>query len=147
MIIPAPVIYFAGVCIAALLEFYCPISVFSQGRGIWLISAVLTVASCLFMLWALVVMLIEKTSPNPYRETRKIVFRGPYQYSRNPMYLGMNGVYLALAFFVNSLWFFLLLFPVLVILKRYIIQREESYLESRFGQQYRDYKNRVRRWL
>ena len=67
MIIPAPVIYFAGVCIAALLEFYCPISVFSQGRGIWLISAVLTVASCLFMLWALVVMLIEKTSPNPYR--------------------------------------------------------------------------------
>ena len=147
MIIPAPIIYFGGVCVATLLQFYFPVSVFAAVSGLWLISALLSVVSCMLMLWALVVMLVEKTSPNPYRETRKIVFRGPYQYSRNPMYLGMNGVYLALAFFVNSLWFFLLLFPVLALLKRYIIQREESYLESRFGQQYRDYKNRVRRWL
>lgn len=99
------------------------------------------------MFWALLVMLVEKTSPNPYRETRTIVSKGPYQYSRNPMYLGMTGLYLAFAFYAGSFWFFLLLFPVLSLLQRCVIRREESYLESRFGQQYNDYKNRVRRWL
>ena len=147
MIIPAPLIYAGGAAVAAVLQFYFPVSVFSDGRGVWWIIIALSVAGVLLMLWALVVMLIAKTSPNPYRATRQLVFRGPYQYSRNPMYLGMSGCYLALAFFVNSLWFFLLFFPVLALLKRYVILREEAYLASRFGRQYQDYKKRVRRWF
>lgn len=147
MIIPAPLIYAGGAAVAALLQFYFPVSVVSDGRGVWWGIVALSVASLLLMLWALVVMLLAKTSPNPYQASRQLVFRGPYQYSRNPMYLGMNGLYLACALFVNSLWFFLLFWPVLVLLKRYVILHEEAYLASRFGLQYQDYKKRVRRWL
>ena len=52
-----------------------------------------------------------------------------------------------LAIILTSLWVLLLLIPVLMVLQRGVVEREEDYLERQFGDAYRKYKARVPRWL
>jgi protein-S-isoprenylcysteine O-methyltransferase Ste14 len=63
------------------------------------------------------------------------------------MYVGLTAVYLGIAIGAQSLWALLLLPVVLMIIRRRVIEREEAFLERRFGTPYRDYRTRVRRWL
>jgi protein-S-isoprenylcysteine O-methyltransferase Ste14 len=87
------------------------------------------------------------TTPNPRRPTTALVLHGPYRFTRNPMYLALALLYLGAALLVNSAWP-LALFPVAIMLvERWVIAREEAYLERVFGDAYRAYKARVRRWL
>ncbi len=87
------------------------------------------------------------TTPNPRRPTTALVAHGPYRFTRNPMYLALALLYLGLSLLVNSAWP-LALFPVaLMLVERWVIVREEAYLERVFGEAYRAYKARVRRWL
>lgn len=72
---------------------------------------------------------------------------GIYGISRNPMYAGLAFVYLGLTCLIGN-WWNLILFPVLIlIVQSYIIKREEDYLERAFGNDFLQYKKRVRRWL
>jgi protein-S-isoprenylcysteine O-methyltransferase Ste14 len=87
------------------------------------------------------------TTPNPTKPTTAIVVRGPYRFTRNPMYVGLVALYLSLAIFVNSLWLVALLPAVIALVQQQVIVREEAYLEAKFGDEYRAYKGRVRRWL
>ena len=87
------------------------------------------------------------TSPDPHTPTSALVKQGPYRYSRNPIYLGflllMIGLPLTFGFYWGAI-----LSPVLVdAYNRLIIEREEAYLERKFGQEYIEYKSKVRRWL
>lgn len=76
-----------------------------------------------------------------------MVISGPYRFIRNPQYLGIAFLYIALAFAFGVTWALAFLPVVLLIVDRFVIAREESYLEGRFGAAYREYKARVRRWL
>jgi protein-S-isoprenylcysteine O-methyltransferase Ste14 len=87
------------------------------------------------------------TTPNPRRPTTALVVHGPYRFTRNPMYVGFALLYVGVSLLVNSAWPFVF-FPVLItLLDRLVIVREEAYLEARFGDAYRSYKTRVRRWI
>lgn len=141
-----PLIYFIAVVIALLLQFYFPVFIFKPALWSYAISAFLFISSSSLICWALVSMLAVKTSPNPYKEARNLAVTGPYHYSRNPMYVAMTGMYLALAFLLDNFWLFLLLIPLLKVIN-IVILREEAYLESRFAAQYDAYKKRVRRWF
>ena len=72
---------------------------------------------------------------------------GSFRYSRNPGYLGWAVLYLGAMFWLNSLWPLALLPLVIFAVQGYAIHREERYLETKFGDEYRNYKARVRRWL
>ncbi|HEV8673882.1 MAG TPA: isoprenylcysteine carboxylmethyltransferase family protein [Methylomirabilota bacterium] len=87
------------------------------------------------------------TSVNPARPTTALVTWGPYRVTRNPLYVGLTMLYLGLTAWFNALWPLLLLPIVLVVMQRGVIVREERYLERKFGEEYRRYKARVRRWL
>ena len=87
------------------------------------------------------------TTPNPTRPTTAIVVHGPFRFTRNPMYLGLVALYVSLSLFVNSVWPLVLLPVVIAVVQRQVIVREEAYLEAKFGEQYRAYKARVRRWI
>ena len=72
---------------------------------------------------------------------------GPYRLSRNPLYVGLLALYLAIALLASSFWA-LVLFPTAAVLVLWgAILPEERFLESRFGEPYDDYRARVRRWL
>ncbi len=88
-----------------------------------------------------------RTSVNPSRPTTALLTAGPYRLTRNPMYLAMVIQYVGLALLFNALWAIVLLPLALVIIHFTVIKREERYLEQKFGEDYRAYKARVRRWL
>ena len=72
---------------------------------------------------------------------------GPYALTRNPIYVGFVLAYFGLSIMLTDLWVLLLLIPVLVILQRGVVEREEAYLERQFGEAYHRYKARVPRWI
>jgi protein-S-isoprenylcysteine O-methyltransferase Ste14 len=81
------------------------------------------------------------------RPTRTLVTTGIHGWSRNPIYLGMLFFLVGIGVAVRSPWILLLAVPLATTFRYVVIAREEAYLERRFGDPYRDYKARVRRWL
>lgn len=78
---------------------------------------------------------------------RALVTTGIHGRSRNPMYVGMLLLYAGIGIGARSPWVLILALPLVIILRYRVVAREEKYLERRFGDAYRDYKARVRRWL
>ena len=78
---------------------------------------------------------------------RALVTTGIHDWSRNPIYVGMFLLYTGIGIAARSPWVLVLALPLVVILRYGVVAREERYLEQRFGDAYRDYKARVRRWL
>ena len=87
------------------------------------------------------------TSPDFRKPTTALVVAGPYRITRNPIYLAMAFVISGLAFLLSEVWSLVLLPVVLLILDRGVVRGEETYLEQKFGEDYRAYKNRVPRWF
>lgn len=69
------------------------------------------------------------------------------RFTRNPIYLGMVLGLIGLAIAINSLWLLMTLVPFALVIRYGVITREEAYLERKFGDVYRHYRARVRRWL
>jgi protein-S-isoprenylcysteine O-methyltransferase Ste14 len=88
-----------------------------------------------------------QTPIKPRRPTSSIITNGPYRYSRNPIYLGfaITGVGIALAF--NSCWMLLSVLAFVLIANKLVIEREEEYLEEKFGESYSNYRQETRRWF
>jgi protein-S-isoprenylcysteine O-methyltransferase Ste14 len=81
------------------------------------------------------------------KPTRALVTTGIHGWSRNPIYLGMFLVYGGIGLTVRSPWILILMLPLAITIRYGVVAREEGYLGRRFGDAYRDYKARVRRWL
>ena len=79
--------------------------------------------------------------------TRELVTTGIHGWTRNPIYLGLFLFYSGIALVARSPWMLIFLLPVAVTMRYGVVAREEAYLERRFGDTYRNYKARVRRWL
>ena len=79
--------------------------------------------------------------------TLALVTTGIHGWSRNPIYLGMFLMYCGIGVAVHSPWILILALPLAITIRWGVVAREEAYLERRFGDAYRDYKTRVRRWL
>ena len=97
--------------------------------------------------WALVVMLRAGVNPEPHVPTRSLVLGGPFRFTRNPIYLTYILFVAGLGMIAGNLWILLLLCPAIVIAHYGIVLREERYLSRRFGLEYTEYLQRVRRWL
>ncbi len=83
----------------------------------------------------------------PGRPTSSLVTDGPFRHTRNPGYLGGAMIYAGIASLTNALWAILLLPVMLLMMQHTVIEREERYLERKFGEEYLRYKARVRRWI
>lgn len=97
--------------------------------------------------WSVLLFRRGGQSENPWTPTSHIEERGPFRFTRNPMYLQMVLVCLGIAVMLMN-WWLLALTPVVGwLLQRLAILPEEAYLERKFGETYRSYKRRVRRWV
>lgn len=92
-------------------------------------------------------MTTAKTAIDPSQPTTAIVSDGVFRFSRNPLYLSLTLLYIGISLLFEATWSLLLLVPLLVVVQVGVIQREEQYLERRFGDVYLTYKARVRRWI
>lgn len=88
-----------------------------------------------------------RTHPEPWEPDTALIEAGPFRVSRNPMYLGMALASAGIALFFESIAGFLLIAGVVILIDRFVIAREEAYLQRRFGAEYDAYRRRARRWL
>lgn len=88
-----------------------------------------------------------RTTLIPNRPATMLVDTGPYRWTRNPMYLSLACLYLAVALWLDTWWAAVLLAAVVLVIDRAVIAREERYLASAFPAEYEAYRSRVRRWL
>ena len=113
------------------------------------VGLVIVGASILLDVWSLLLFFSVKTTPNPMNpdNTRHLVTTGLYRISRNPMYLGLLVMLTGWALYLGSVSPLSALPLFVWILTRQQIEPEEMILADKFGQQYEDYKRRVRRWI
>ncbi|KAF1076230.1 isoprenylcysteine carboxylmethyltransferase family protein [Halodesulfovibrio sp. MK-HDV] len=76
-----------------------------------------------------------------------LVTGGAYTISRNPMYVGFVSILIGIGLAVGSIWILLTSLPMALYLGLHVIPQEEAYLEKAFGEDYRQYRLTVRRWL
>ena len=112
----------------------------------WAGGAVFAIALVLFGS-AIVTMTRAGSNVPTNRPTTTIVDSGPYRFTRNPIYLAMFLGLVGLAVAFDSLWLLAVLVPFALIIRSGVVAREEAYLERKFGDVYRAYRARVRRWL
>lgn len=98
-------------------------------------------------LWSVILFRRSGQSENPWKPTPRIVDRGPFRITRNPMYLQMVLVCIGAAVILGNGWIVVLTPLCAWGLQRFAILPEEAYLERKFGETYLAYKRRVRRWL
>ena len=110
------------------------------GLGVVLLGVILAA-------WGMITFARARTAIVPIRPASQLVQSGPYTFSRNPMYTGLTIAYVGAATVMNTVWPLLVLPFVLVSLYRLVVVREERYLTEVFGEEYRAYTQRVRRWL
>ena len=141
-----PVVYLVSIAIGLMLEFAWPLPFLPRALAAPLGILLVIVAVVLFT--SSVGKFRAAGTPVPgNKATTAIVRLGPYRFSRNPIYLAFSLLQLGIAVWVNSLWLVGTLIASVAVMARVVIPREEQYLERRFGAEYLDYKNSVRRWL
>lgn len=144
--LPPPLIYAAVYVVGWLLNEIVPLPL-PAWPGVRALSLLLLAAGVALPAWSNVLFHRAGTSMVPVRPSAALVVRGPYRFTRNPMYLGLLCIYVGVALWAGQGWA-LLLTPLLVfVIQRFVIAREERYLAQRFGDAYRDYCAQVRRWL
>jgi len=84
---------------------------------------------------------------DPGHPTTQVVKIGVFAISRNPLYLGGVLVLLGIALALNMLWALIMLFLSIILCHYVLIIPEEQYLGAKFGDEYKEYADSVRRWL
>ena len=112
-----------------------------------LLGIVLGISGFAVMMWGWLLFQKYETAVGPTADNQFLVTAGVYRISRNPMYLGMVGILVALAIFVGSLPFYVVAIVYFFIINNVFCPYEEKKLISTFGDKYLSYKNSVRRWF
>jgi protein-S-isoprenylcysteine O-methyltransferase Ste14 len=144
-----PLLYLAGLLLGLALDRVLPLPLdlpgtvvmqWMAGGGLVLIGVAIVAAG--------VRNFSRAATPVPSNQpVRALVTAGIHGWSRNPIYVGMFLVYAGIGIAARSPWILILALPLAITLRYGVVAREEAYLERRFGDAYRDYKARVRRWL
>lgn len=147
--VPPPLVYATPLIVAVLLNGRQPWTIGTSGSTALVVASFLFLAAGIALGLAGVITFREaKTTILPAgRPTTAIVESGPYAFTRNPMYCAMALGYVGLSLLLNTWWALLLLPAVLIVVDVSVIRCEERYLRTKFGEDYRAYCARVRRWF
>ncbi|MCA1662973.1 MAG: isoprenylcysteine carboxylmethyltransferase family protein, partial [Myxococcales bacterium] len=85
--------------------------------------------------------------PKPWMPKTVLVAQGAYRFTRNPMYVGMMTLQVGIGVMLGNLWVVVLAAFALVVVHYGVVLPEEAYLDEKFGESYRQYKQKVRRYL
>jgi protein-S-isoprenylcysteine O-methyltransferase Ste14 len=86
-------------------------------------------------------------SPIPWKPTPELILRGPYRFTRNPMYVGVTLFVVGLGLTLNDIWISLFAAPALLVVHFIAVLPEERYLAEKFGESYRNFHAQVRRYV
>lgn len=146
-VVAPPPLILLGVLLAGLaLDWIRPVPLLPAAAQYAIGGALVALASA-FAFPAIVCFLRAGTNVPTRRPATALVVAGPYRFSRNPIYVGMILLLLGIGVMADSVWIVALAIPFALVLRYGVIAREERYLDARFGEAYRAYRARVRRWI
>ena len=146
IMVPPPLIYLTGLVLGYGLGVFFPIA-FLPFVPALILGVIVLLVGLLIASSAIRTFRRHRTTTLPTRPAVALVQDGPFRFTRNPMYVSLGISYAGLALMVDSLWSLLLLIPVVLAINYYVIVREEKYLTREFGDEYRSYRAKVRRWI
>ncbi|MFT5708350.1 MAG: protein-S-isoprenylcysteine O-methyltransferase Ste14 [Oceanospirillaceae bacterium] len=144
---PPPLIFVISMGLAITLNRYYPQPLFPAFAFLKYMALISFLIGGVVAISAVLGLHFAKTSVEPWKPTLCIVDKGVFAYSRNPIYLSFVLVGISVAFYLNSLWVLISLMPATFFLLVFVISKEERYLLEKFGDEYTQYCNQVRRWL
>lgn len=144
--IPPPLILLSCVLLGAGLHWIYPVQL-AAGPLRWIVAGLLIFTGVAIILYCAWIFRKRSTNIEPWKKTSHLITSGIYRLSRNPIYSSFVVVGLGVAFAVNSIWIVLMMLPLILVINRIVISKEERYLEEKFGENYRSYKRQVRRWI
>jgi protein-S-isoprenylcysteine O-methyltransferase Ste14 len=118
----------------------------AHGIALWS-GLALVVLGIGIAIWGRQAMKATGTNVDPMLPATAIVTSGPFRFSRNPLYLALTLIYCGVTLAFNTWWGIVVLVPLLIIMHRGVVLREERYLDQKFGETYRQYRAKVRRYL
>ena len=148
MYVPVPWVFVLAYLIGIGLEMAWPSGILTDMPGLSAAAGgVLFVIGAAIAGRSLFIFHRARTTTIPGRRSNELVMRGPYRFTRNPMYVGLSFAYLGEAGLLKQVWPIVLLPLVLAYLNWIVIPVEEARLTEVFGAAYDAYRARVRRWL
>ena len=146
-IIPPPVVFFTFLFIGFIAHWVFPINFIINKWSIRLFIGIpISILSGIIAFNAFKIMKENNTDINYNKPTTKIIIKGSFHFTRNPLFLSLLLAFGSIAVFTNSVWLLVLLVSLFVIFN-FVVVREERYLEECFGEEYIQYKKKVRRWI
>lgn len=143
-----PSVYFLCLILGGIFELFMPLDfpVLSNLARI-VLGVGIGGAGFVFMMIAHEKFKSIGTNVPPNLPATAFVVQGAYRFSRNPMYVGGSAFFIGIGLAAGSLWILAAFFPLFFYLALYVIPHEEAYMEREFGEAYRAYCRKVRRWL
>ena len=145
VIVFPPLLYGIAFIVVLALHWFWPMPIFDHS-ALWP-GIALVVLGVGIALWGRSALRAAGTNVSPSLPTTAIVTSGPFRFSRNPLYIALTLVYFGLTLAVNTWWGIVVLIPLVILMHRGVVLREERYLEAKFGETYRQYRSKVRRYL
>jgi len=146
VMVPPPLIYLMGLVLGYGLGLVFPIAFLPFAPSL-ILGAVILLVGLAIASSAIRTFRRHRITTLPARPAAALVQDGPFRFTRNPMYLSLGISYAGLALMLDSPRGLLLLIPVVLAVNFYVIVREEKYLTREFGDKYRSYMAKVRRWI
>lgn len=141
-----PAIQVIAIALGFFVQLWVPVRIGGIGRLLAMVAGCLLLGIAVGLIaWTAILMSQAGTTPNPTRPTMALVIHGPFRFTRNPMYLAWELICVGVGLVANALWPIVLAVPAAFVTRRLVIDKEERYIEGKFGAEYRDYKTRVRR--
>jgi len=146
VMVKPPQLYLIAIMLGGFIHLLWPLSL-GFPLALTIIGLTLLTTSLSLMVWASREFKQAETAVPHKIGASTLVTTGPYRYTRNPMYVSLTLLQIGIGLIMGSVWVLLALIPVLIIMNRGVIAREETYMTTHFGQRYLDYKTAVRRWI
>jgi protein-S-isoprenylcysteine O-methyltransferase Ste14 len=149
VIVFPPLIPLLTLALACALQWLEPLGLIAEFGRPWRfgLGVIVVIAGLLTTSAGRRALLRHGTNVNPSQPTTALVTEGVFGRTRNPLYVGVSVALCGIALIFALDWIWLLIVPSCVILHFAVVRREESYLEGKFGEAYRRYKERVPRYL
>ena len=145
---PPPLVFLSCILLGVAFQYVVAPAPVPVSRAISAIGGgVLLMTGLGFIASARILFTRTGQSPAPWKPSPELILKGPYRFTRNPMYLGITLFELGLGLAVNNLWISLFAAPALLTVHFIAVLPEERYLSEKFGESYKAYLAQVRRYL
>jgi protein-S-isoprenylcysteine O-methyltransferase Ste14 len=144
--IPPPLIMLLGLLLEIALGHWLPLERWLPAAARYA-GAPIIAGGVFLALWAALLFRRVHTGLRPFSPATQLVARGPYRFTRNPMYLGMTILLVGVAIMTGALSPFFVPPLFMIVITMLFIRYEEAQMERTFGADFTAFKKKVRRWL